>query len=398
MSVFIPRGFRYSAVHCGLKSDPNLLDLSLIVSDLPATAAGVFTPNLVCGAPVQVDRSRVPGKGFRAVVGNARCANACTGEQGIRDAEEMAALAAKTAGGTDEQGLVISTGVIGTMMPMDKVRKGIADAASKLSSSQESFQDAIRGIMTTDTVEKYVSAQIVLSDNCKINIAGICKGAAMIAPNLATMLAVIMTDAALEPADAQTLLKNAADVSFNCITVEGHTSTSDTLLLLANGASSSKPLAGKDIEVFQEALSSLCTELAVKIPSDGEGITHLITVDVEGCKTLKDARRIARKISEDVLVKTAICGADPNWGRIVSAAGTAGVPFNPKKTTLFINGIELFRNGEPLPFDKQKTSDSIRNNKDVHFRIIFGEGSEKARFWTTDLTTEYVRLNSDYTT
>ncbi|MCL2744456.1 MAG: bifunctional ornithine acetyltransferase/N-acetylglutamate synthase, partial [Planctomycetaceae bacterium] len=236
------------------------------------------------------------------------------------------------------------------------------------------------------------------SDNRKVNIAGICKGAAMIAPNLATMLAVVITDAALEPEDAQTVIKNAADVSFNCITVEGHTSTSDTLLLLANGAASLEPLAGKDIEVFQEALKKLCAELAVKIPLDGEGVTHLVTVDVEGCKTLEDARRIARKISEDVLVKTAICGADPNWGRIVSSAGTAGVQFNPKNITLFINDTELFRNGEPLPFDKQRTSNSIRGNRNVHIRIVFGEGDENVRFWTTDLTAEYVRLNSDYTT
>ncbi|MCL2743118.1 MAG: bifunctional ornithine acetyltransferase/N-acetylglutamate synthase, partial [Planctomycetaceae bacterium] len=186
MPIFIPQGFRFAGVHCGLKSDPNLLDLSLIVSDLPATAAGVFTQNLVCGAPVTVNKGRLSQhRTFRAVVGNSRCANSCTGEQGIRDAEEMATLAANAVGGTDEQGLVISTGVIGIMLPMDKVRKGIADAAKKLSSTEDSFIDAARGIMTTDTVEKYVSQQVILSDNRKVNIAGICKGAAMIAPNLA---------------------------------------------------------------------------------------------------------------------------------------------------------------------------------------------------------------------
>lgn len=398
MTICLPKGFRFAAVHCGLKSDPNLLDLSLIVSDLPATAAGVFTPNLVCGAPVQVDRSRVPGEGFRAVVGNSRCANACTGEQGIRDAEEMSALAAQAVGGAPDKGLVISTGVIGTMLPMDKIRTGIADAASKLSASEPAFVDAAKGIMTTDTFEKHVSRTLTLSGGETVTLAGICKGAAMIAPKLATMLAVLMTDAALPPETAQTLLREAAEVSFNCITVEGHTSTSDTLLLLANGAATPKALTDKDLDLFAEALREMCVELAVKIPTDGEGATHLITIDVEGCKDRDAAKTIARKIAEDALVKTAICGADPNWGRIVSASGTAGIPYDPKKVSLHLNGFELFRNGEPLLFNKEKVADSIRNNRDTHIVLRFGEGDANIRFWTTDLTTEYVRLNSDYTT
>lgn len=398
MPVHLPKAYRFAAVHCGLKSDSNLFDLSLLVSDQPATAAGVFTPNLVCGAPVHVDRNRLPGEGFRAVVGNSRCANACTGQQGILDAEEMAALASQTVGGEPDKGLVMSTGVIGTMMPMDKVRKGIADAASKLAATETAFVDAAKGIMTTDTVEKYVSKTLTLSNGQIITLAAMCKGAAMIAPKLATMLAVVMTDAALEPQMAQKLIKNAADVSFNCVTVEGHTSTSDILLLLANGAACSDVLVGDDLIAFERCLNDLCIELAVKIPADGEGATHLITVDVEGCKTLEDARIIARKIAEDALVKTAICGADPNWGRIVSASGTAGVPYDPRKVSLHLNGFELFQNGEPVEFDKKAVADSIRNNRDTHFLLRLGEGDEKVRFWTTDLTTEYVRLNSDYTT
>lgn len=398
MTIKLPKDYRFAAVHCGLKSDPSLLDLSLLVSDRPATAAGVFTPNLVCGAPVQVDRSRLPGEGFRAVVGNSRCANACTGQQGIQDAEEMSALASQAVGGAPDKGLVMSTGVIGTMMPMDKVRKGIADAALKLAATQTAFVDAAKGIMTTDTVEKYVTKTLTLSNGQTVTLAAICKGAAMIAPKLATMLAVVMTDAALEPQTAQKLIKNAADVSFNCVTVEGHTSTSDILLLLANGAACSDALSGDDLNLFENRLNELCIELAVKIPADGEGATHLITVDVEGCKTLEDAKTIARKIAEDALVKTAICGADPNWGRIVSASGTAGVSYDPQKVSLRLNGFELFRNGEPLEFDKKTVADSIRNNRDTHFLLKLGEGDAKVRFWTTDLTTEYVRLNSDYTT
>jgi glutamate N-acetyltransferase/amino-acid N-acetyltransferase len=220
----------------------------------------------------------------------------------------------------------------------------------------------------------------------------------MIAPHLATMLAVIVTDAALEPATAQRLLANAAEDSFNCMTIDGHTSPSDTLLLLANGAASEQPLAGEHLDRFEKTLRELCIELAVKIPADGEGASHLITIDVQGCKTRDDAKTIARKIAEDALVKTAIYGADPNWGRIISASGTAGVPYNPKGLSLKLNGFDLFRNGEPLPFDKPAVSQSIRNNRETHFLLTLHEGNESIRFWTTDLTTEYVRLNSDYTT
>jgi len=396
MSIHLPKGFRFAAVHCGLKSDPYQLDLSLVVSDYPATAAGVFTPNLVCGAPVQVNRSRLPGEGFRAVVANSRCANACTGEQGVRDAEEMCALASQTVGGEPNKGLVMSTGVIGTMLPMDNIRNGIDKAAKRLVASEAGFLDAARGIMTTDTVEKCVSTTLQLSNGETIAMAGFCKGAAMIAPKLATMLACVMTDAKLEPDTAQRLIRDAAEDSFNCVSVEGHTSTSDTLLLLANGAAA--PLSGGDLERFAEALRKLCIELAVKIPADGEGASHLITIDIEGCEDRESARMIARKVAEDALVKTAIFGADPNWGRIVSAAGTAGVPFDPKKVSLKLNGFELFRNGSPVPFEKQEVADSIRNNRDTHFLLSFGEGTASIRFWTTDLTTEYVRLNSDYTT
>jgi glutamate N-acetyltransferase/amino-acid N-acetyltransferase len=398
MNIHIPKGYRFAAVHCGLKSDPSQLDLSLIVSDIPAVAAGVFTPNLVCGAPVLVDRKRVPGQGFRAVVVNTRYANACTGEQGIRDAEEMATLAAQTVGGTAQQGLVMSTGVIGTILPMDKIRNGIAAVAENLTASENGFINAAKGIMTTDTKEKYVTKLLTLGNGETITLAGICKGAAMIAPKLATMLAVIVTDAALEPVVAQKLLQNAAEESFNCISVEGHTSTSDTLLLLANGAAQPISLSGDDLELFARTLRELCIELAIKIPEDGEGVSHLITIDVEGCQTREDAKIIARKIAEDVLVKTAICGADPNWGRIVSASGTANVIYDPKKVSLKLNGFELFKNGEPIPFDKKTVSDSIRNKRDTHILLTFGEGNSGIRFWTTDLTTEYVRLNSDYTT
>ena len=381
-----------------MKADPNVLDLSLVVSDVPATVAGVYSQSIVCGAPVVVDRSRTPGTGFKAMVANSRIANDCTGDQGVRDAYEMTELAARYAGTEPDKALVMSTGVIGLMLPMEKVRAGIADAAKQLSADEESFIRAARGIMTTDTVEKTASRQIISRSGETVTLAGFCKGAAMIAPNMRTMLAMIMTDLALEPAVAQRLLSEAVEESFNCISVDGHTSPSDTVLLFANGAAVATPPTGKDLATFAEALRDICIELAIKIPSDGEGVSHLITVDVQGCKTQADARTIAKKVAEDVLVKTAICGADPNWGRIVSAAGTAGVPFDPKGVSLKLNGFDVFRDGEPLPFNKAEVSDSIRNNRDTHFLLTFKEGDAAIRFWTTDLTTEYVRLNSDYTT
>jgi len=202
-NLSLPKGYRFAGVHCGLKADPNLLDLSLVVSDLPATVAGVYTQNLVAGAAVLVDRSRTPGTGFKALVANSRVANDCTGEQGYRDALEMTELAARCAGAEPDKALVMSTGVIGVMLPMDKVRAGIAHAASQLASDEESFMRAARGIMTTDTVEKVASRQMTLQDGTTITFAGFCKGAAMIAPNMRTMLAMIMTDAAIEPETVQ---------------------------------------------------------------------------------------------------------------------------------------------------------------------------------------------------
>ena len=404
-TLSIPQGYRFAGVHCGLKSDPSLLDLTLVVSDRPATAAGVYTQNLVCGAAVEVDRPRTPGTGFKALVANSRIANDCTGEQGVRDAYEMTELAAHYAGAESDKALVMSTGVIGLMLPMDKVRAGIAEAAKQLASDEESFMRAARGIMTTDTVEKVASRQMTFQNGETVALAGFAKGAAMIAPNMRTMLAMIMTDAALEPGMAQKFLSEAVEDSFNCISIDGHTSPSDTVLLYANGAASvsaraadASPPVGNDLTKFSEALRSLCVELAVKMPSDGEGVSHLITIDVQGCKTRDDAKKFARQVAEDVLVKTAICGADPNWGRIISAVGNAGIPFDIKGVSLKINGSALFQKGEPVPFDKSAVSDSIRGQKDTHFLLTFKEGDADIRFWTTDLTVEYVRLNSDYTT
>ncbi len=393
----IPQGFRFAGLYSGVKRDASKLDLSLIVSDRPAVAAGVYTRNLVFAAPVQLDRSRTPGEGFRVVVVNSGCANACTGPQGLRDAERMAELAATACGASASQALVLSTGVIGEFLPMDKIAAGITAAAGKLAASEEALVAAASGMLTTDTRHKLASRSLSLGGH-RIRITGMAKGAAMIGPNMATMLGVVLTDAPLAVQDAQSLLHAAADKSFNCISVDGHMSTNDTVLLVANGAAGGPALAGADLEAFGRAIEEVCADLARAIPADGEGATHLITLDVTGCASQGAARTIAAAVANSALVKTAVAGADPNWGRIVSAAGYAGVPFDPSGVDLHVNGHLLYEQGVPVDFDEALVSNSIRANRDTHMVLKFTEGTASIRFWTTDLTAEYVRLNADYHT
>jgi glutamate N-acetyltransferase/amino-acid N-acetyltransferase len=397
MSDQLPKGFRAAGVYTGVKRNTSRFDLSLIVSDQPAVAAGVYTQNVVCGAPVELDRQRTPSNSIRAIVINSGVANACTGEQGVRDALQMAQRTADCCGFDQQDVLVMSTGLIGAILPMDKINPGIAVAAAALATSQQSLIDAARGMMTTDTTHKVRSRAIELEGGT-VRITGLAKGAAMIGPNMATMLGVILTDAALTVADAQAGLKDAADESFNCISVDGHTSTSDTVLLLANGAAGGPVLAGSDLAKFQATLVEVCEDLAQSIPADGEGATHLITVEVHGCENRKAAVTIAKTIADSPLVKTAVAGADPNWGRIVSAAGYAGVAFDPTKVSLLINGMLLYEHGAPVDFDAAAVSDSIKADRDTGIVLLLDEGTASARFWTTDLTAEYVRLNSDYHT
>ncbi len=401
MTNRIPEGFRLAGLHCGIKRNASREDISLVVSDIPAVAAGVYTTNLVFAAPVQFDRSITPGSGFRAVVINSGNANACTGEQGVADAREMARLAAAVCGGSEKQALVMSTGIIGEFMPMEKIRAGLAAIKDKLKRDDSSLVAAARGMMTTDTVHKLAGRQLSLGGRT-VNLAGMCKGAAMIGPRMGTMLGLILTDAPLTPASAQAALSAVIDDTFNCISVEGHMSTNDTVLLVANGAANGAaggaPLEGKDLASFQTALHEVCGELARAIPADGEGAKHLVSIEVIGCATRDAARKIARTVADSALVKTAIAGADPNWGRIVSAAGYAEVPFDPAKVELRVNGFLLYQHAAPTKFDADAVSTSIRDNRDTQIVLNFSEGNERIRFWTTDLTEEYVRLNADYHT
>ncbi|MCC7086635.1 MAG: bifunctional glutamate N-acetyltransferase/amino-acid acetyltransferase ArgJ [Pirellulales bacterium] len=395
--IFIPKGYRLAAVHAGIKRNATRQDVSLIISDRPAAAAGVYTQNLVFAAPVAYDRARTPGEGFRTVVINSGNANACTGDRGLRDAEAMAKLAAAVVGAKADQALVLSTGIIGEFLPLEKIASGIGMCAEQLGDTEDSLIAAARGMMTTDTTHKIAGRQVQIGGRT-FQITGMAKGAAMIGPNMATMLGLILTDAPIAPSDLQRLLSAVVDDTFNCISVEGHMSTNDTVLLLANGAAGGANLTAGELPLFHVALHEVAAELAKSIPADGEGATHLIRIDVQGCESSADARQIAKTVADSALVKTAIAGADPNWGRIVSAAGYAGVPFDPAKVDLDINSFTLYRAGAPVAFDAARVSASIKENRETHILLTFDEGDSAVRFWTTDLTVEYVRLNADYHT
>ncbi|MCX7664515.1 MAG: bifunctional glutamate N-acetyltransferase/amino-acid acetyltransferase ArgJ [Gemmataceae bacterium] len=388
----LPTGFRFAGVHSGLRAnEPGRLDLALIVSDMPATAVGVFTQNRVCAAPVQVSRQRVPQTTARAVIVCSGNANACTGEQGIQDAERMTELVAHHLACPSEQVLVCSTGVIGRPLPMPVFETGIPLAFADLGADTAALERAASAILTTDTRIKLAEATLSTGQ-----MVGFAKGAAMIGPNMATMLGFILTDATINPSDAQRILRESVAQTFNCISVEGHTSTNDTVLLLANGQG--QVLTGAGLDEFARQVQEVCGSLAKQIAADAEGAEHLVTILVSGTESDEDARQIAKVVAESALVKSAIYGADPNWGRFVSAAGYSGVHFAETDLTLFMGDLELYRAGTPLPFDVQAASDYLRNNREIllDFRFTLGEG--KCTFYTCDLTPEYVRLNSDYTT
>ncbi len=395
-SIPLPQGFCAAGLSCGIKSDATKPDLSLFVSMRPCAAAAVFTTNRVCGAPVKVSRERVPSAKTRAVVINSGNANACTGQRGIDDARWMTEQVAAHLACQASDVLVCSTGVIGHFLPRDKLAAGIPRVVEQLAATPAAFADAARGIMTTDTFSKQATREATI-DGTSVRVSGTAKGAAMIAPNMATMLAVLMTDAPLTPDDADTMLRHAVDRSFHCISVEGHTSTSDTVILMASGAAGGT-LSESGRARVQEMLDDVAMDLSMAIIRDAEGADHLVTIDVRGCRNCDEARKIAKTVADSPLVKTAITGADPNWGRIVSAVGYSGIDVREEEISLAINNMPLYKSGAPLDFDKSAASRSIRDNRDVSIVIDLTHGDASVRFWTCDLTSEYVRLNSEYTT
>ena len=391
----VPQGYRFAGHVSGLRAEPNRRDLALIVSDRPSAAAGVFTQNRVAAAPVQVCRERLPRADARGVVVCSGNANACTGSQGLADARRMTVLAANAIGCQPEQFLVASTGVIGRPLPMPALEAGIPAAAKNLDNSIAAVDNAAHAILTTDTFLKVASAKLTLS-RAEARLLGFAKGAAMIGPNMATMLAFLMTDAAVHPSDLQTILRHSVSRTFNCISVEGHTSTNDSVILFANGQE--PPLAGKDLDEFAAAVHTICAHLAKAIARDAEGASHLVTIEVEGTRDDAEARQIAKAIAESALVKCAIFGADPNWGRIVSAAGYAGVSFEEKQLSLWLGDMPIYQHGAPLPFDPRAASNYLHHNREVMVRLRFTLGSGQCTFYTCDLTPDYIRLNADYTT
>jgi len=389
--VTSPGGFLAGAAHAGIKyPDPKRLDTGILFSKKPCTTAAVFTTNKVKAAPVLLDIKRLQKGKISAVVMNSGYANACTGEQGMADAIEMTELTAKQVGVKAENVLVSSTGVIGTMLPMDKIKTAI----SKIKLTIEGGHDLARAIMTTDRVPKEVA---INPDG--FTIGGMLKGAGMIHPDMATMLCYITTDAAADADFLKKALKKAVDVSFNMISVDGDNSTNDTVLLMANGTAGGETIqtGSKKAAAFQQVLNKVCTYLAKEAVRDGEGATKLIEVKVSGATSVNDARLAARTIIGSSLVKTAVYGSDPNWGRVVAAAGRSGAAMDPDKTELQMGDFHLFKNGTPLPFDK-KAAKKYMDGKEIHFNLNLHLGKGEATAWGCDLTEEYVKINAEYTT
>ncbi|MCL5283957.1 MAG: bifunctional glutamate N-acetyltransferase/amino-acid acetyltransferase ArgJ [Armatimonadetes bacterium] len=390
-------GFQAAAVRCGLKSSGD--DLAIILADQPCTAAGVFTTNQFKASCVQYSAGIVNGGRARAILANSGIANAANGAAGMADTQEMACAAAEVFQIDPGDILVASTGVIGRRLPLPSMKEQMPHLQPNLASGFEADQKMARAIMTTDTVEKMASVRC-RSDGWQapFHIGGTAKGSGMIAPKMATMLAFITTDASLPAAIAQKCLREAADHTFNCVTVDGDTSTNDMVLLLSSRRV--QWVEGREQEAiadFQAALNAVCEELARKIAADGEGATKMIEVIVRGASDEPSARRIARSICESPLVKTAFYGNDPNWGRILMAAGKAGIPLNPDLVTLLIGGIMVFQNGAAALFDPDQVSARMRQPV-VPVVIDMGSGGSEARFWTCDMSVEYVHINADYHT
>jgi glutamate N-acetyltransferase/amino-acid N-acetyltransferase len=390
----LPSGYRYAATYAGIRKTAKD-DLALIVSDTPASSAGVFTQNQACAAPVKLSRHHLKqSKGRTSAIlinaGNANCATR-TGE---KVALSTAKAVAKLCGVPLAEVLVASTGVIGVELDARLIINALPPLHERLSS--ENFEKVSHAIMTTDTRPKTSSAEVGIGKGC-VHVAGMTKGAGMIMPLMATTLGFVLTDAAVDHSTLRGMLKEACEHSYNRISVDGDTSTNDTLLLLANGASGYK-VGRKDQDNFLGALTHLMQDLAQQIVRDGEGARKLITIDVEGARNADEAERIARAIAISPLVKTAVAGSDPNWGRIICAAGNAGVAFEPSHVDIYFQHVRVCRSGLAAPFHEEELTRKL-GQKDVSIRfVIKGKGQGQARFWTCDFTEEYIKINGSYRT
>jgi glutamate N-acetyltransferase/amino-acid N-acetyltransferase len=393
--VTAPAGFRAAGVACGIKAN-GTPDLAVIASDAPSTAAAVFTTNLAQAAPVLVSREHIQSSAGRisAIVVNSGCANACTGGDGMSHASQMTELTARALSIDPTAVLVASTGVIGVKLPMEHVARGIDEAVRSL--SPDGGPSAARAIMTTDPFPKEAAIE-ARTDAGTFRLGGIAKGSGMIEPLMATMLGFVTLDAAVEPALLQRALKAACDDTFNAITVDGECSTNDCVFALANGASG-VTLGEADYALLVDALRQVCEPLAIGIVRGGEGATKLITVRVSGAASNDDARKAARAIANSPLVKTAIHGGDPNWGRLVAVMGRSGAAFSIEGAAVRIGPVELFRDGTPFDERAPEAAEYLQGT-DIDVSVDLGTGGAGvSHMWTCDLTAEYVRINAEYRT
>ena len=389
-------GFRASGIHCGIKTRDR--DLALIASDVPASVAGVFTRSTVVGAPVELDRERVRAGRARAVVVNSGCANVAMGARGQRDAIRMAELAARGVGCPAEQVLVASTGVIGEPLPMTALGRGIPRAAEALSPG--GLRDAAEAIRTTDTFAKSAVRRVRL-DGRNVTIAGIAKGSGMIEPDMATMLAFLITDAAVSPAVLRGVWRRVTADTFNRVTVDGETSTSDTALLLANGAAGNRRLArarDADVATFEAGVPAVAESRARDLARDGEGATKLVTVRVTGARDAGQAERAARRVANSLLVKTAIFGGDPNWGRILQTIGAGRIGIDPTRAVVKLGGVAVYRAGRACGPAARRRAEAAHARDEIEIAVDLGVGRGEARVWTCDLSYDYVKINAEYTT
>jgi len=390
--VTFARGFTAGAASAGVKaSAEDRLDVALVASDRACVSAGVLTRNQVIAAPCLLTRRHLEGGAVRAIVANSGNANACTGEQGVRDALAMARAAAARLGSAVEEVAVASTGVIGAPLPADRITAAIA----RIALTEDGWDDASRAIMTTDTRPKVAQREMTLAAGT-VRVGGIGKGAGMIHPDMATLLAFITTDAEVTGEALSKALAVAVADTFNAISVDGDTSTNDTVIVLANGASGVR-VAGADVGMFASTLAGVCRDLALAIVADGEGVTKVYEVRVTGAASEGDARLVARTITDSNLVRTAIHGADPNWGRILAAAGRSGARVEAERASVGIGGVDVFFAGTPVQFDAAAIRAQF-SRSNVGITVDLGLGSGAATAWGADLSAEYVRINADYTT
>jgi len=394
----VPRvpGFSAAGVHCGIKDGAP--DLALIASRGPAAAAGVFTRSTLVGAPVELSRERVASGRARAVVINSGVANVAMGDRGRRDALKMTEWVARALGCPVDQVLVASTGVIGEPLPMGALSRGIPDAVDAL--SDRGLADAAEAIQTTDTFTKIATHRIRLGRRF-VTVAGIAKGSGMIEPDMATMLSFLLTDASASPGYLRGVLRRVVDRTFNRVSVDGEGSTSDTALLLAGGEAEASRLTSRrqpGAEAFEEAVGIVAESLARDLARDGEGATKLVTVDVTGAHSSRDANTAARRIANSMLVKTAVFGGDPNWGRILQTVGAGRIALDPTRVQVRLGGITVFRRGASAgPAARRKAAVRLQADS-VRIELDLGSGRHRARIWTCDLSYEYVRINAEYTT